>query len=138
MMLVEAHPLSVEGGVIVASHQNVGTVKRFSQSASYEEIVTGAIRDVVGTGLQVRLVTGDEAPSAVTRATSGRATVAHTAGNDTNESANALGGSAFDQTSPPTEPFEDVSESTDVDDLAGIELIAKELGGVTINEYEEG
>ena len=33
---------------------------------------------------------------------------------------------------------EDVDGSEDVDDLAGIDLVARELGAVTINEYDEG
>jgi hypothetical protein len=42
------------------------------------------------------------------------------------------------QSAPRSEQEEDISESTDVDDLAGIDLIAKELGGVKIREYDEG
>lgn len=138
MMLVEAHPLSVEGGVIVASHQNVGTVKRFSQSASYDEIVSGAIRDVVGTGLQVRLVTGDEAPTATTRSASAERPSAHSGTGEGDSFEASANRSAVTQSTPPPDPEEDISESTDVDDLAGIDLIAKELGGVKIREYEEG
>lgn len=138
MMLVEAHPLSVEGGVIVASHQNVGTVKRFSQSASYDEIVSGAIRDVVGTGLQVRLVTGDEAPTAASRSASTERPPAHSGPGEVNPFDASATRPSANQSAPRSEQEEDISESTDVDDLAGIDLIAKELGGVKIREYDEG
>ena len=65
MLLVAAHPLSVEGDVPVASHENVGTVKRFSQSSAHDDNVANATAAVIGKPLRIQLVVGDSAGAPV-------------------------------------------------------------------------
>lgn len=122
MLLVEAHPLSVEDGVVVASHENVGTVKRFSQSSGHDETIAEATTAVLGTPLRVELVIGD-----------GAAAAPRAAGSPPRAGAGPAAGA------PVPEPHvEDVTESVDLDEVAGIDLLARELGGVKITEYDEG
>ncbi|MFA7265577.1 MAG: DNA polymerase III subunit gamma and tau [Candidatus Nanopelagicales bacterium] len=122
MLLVEAHPLSVEDGIVVASHENVGTVKRFSQSSGHDETITEATTAVIGTPLRVELVIGDGAAAAPRAASS----------SSRSGTAPVVGGSV------PEPHVEDVTESVDLDEVAGIDLLARELGGVKITEYDEG
>ena len=123
MLLVAAHPLSVEGDVVVASHENVGTVKRFSQSSSHEDTVSAATAAVIGTPMRVQLVIGDGAVASTSPGESAAAA-----------SSRAV---APDEVSVVDTHAEDLAESTDVDDVAGIELLERELGGVKITEYDE-
>ncbi len=125
MLLVEAHPLSVEDGLLVASHENVGTVKRFAQSSGYDDTVAQATTAVIGTPLRVQLVIGDGA--AVQSASSARPSTRSTPTSPRDTEVNIA-----------EHPVEDVTESVDVDDVAGIDLLARELGGVKITEYDEG
>ena len=122
MLLVEAHPLSVEDGVVVASHENVGTVKRFSQSSGHDETIAEATKAVIGTPLRVELVIGDGAVASP---------------RDAGSSARAGAGSVVGAPAPEHQ-VEDVTESVDLDEVAGIDLLARELGGVKITEYDEG
>ncbi len=124
MLLVEAHPLSVEDGLLVASHENVGTVKRFAQSSGYDDTVAQATTAVIGTPLRVQLVIGDGA--AVQSASSARPSTRSTPASPRDTEVNIA-----------EHPVEDVTESVDVDDVAGIDLLARELGGVKITEYDE-
>lgn len=121
MMLVEAHPLSVEGGVLAASHENVGTVKRFSQSSGHDDTVAEATAAVIGTPLRVQLVIGDGA---------GHAPQGHTSASPASPQPAPLDSEADVH-------VEDITESVDVDEVAGIDLLARELGGVKITEYDE-
>lgn len=112
MLLVEAEPVGVSGGVITATHQNQGTVKRFSQSG-HEQLITNTIASVVGTPLKVQLVTGEaSAPKPTASQASTKAAA------------------------PEPTDF-DVADSTDAEDLGGIELLKAELGGVTITEFDD-
>lgn len=118
MLLVEAHPLSLEGGVLVASHDNVGTVKRYNQSSGHEEKVAEAMATVVGTPIRVQLVNGEGAPD---RSAPASSSAAHTPVDTKAEESVEV----------------DLADSTDVDDVVGIELLERELGGVKITEYDE-
>mgnify|MGYP001433916790 CR=1 FL=1 len=124
MMLVAAHPLTVEGDVLLASHENVGTVKRFSQSSGHDDTVAGATAAVIGVPLRVELVIGD-----------GAATAPASSGSDSRSTRSASG--RGDDVSVADSHLEDVAESVDVDEVAGIDLLARELGGVKITEYDE-
>ena len=111
MLLVDAHPLSVEGDVIVASHDNVGTVKRFGQSTSYEDKVKAATTAVFAVPLRVSLIHGAGSPTA-----------------------------AASPTASSTQEVDvevDLAGSTDVDEIHGVALLERELGGVRIGEYDE-
>lgn len=122
MLLVESRPLSIEGNTLVASHENVGTVKRFAQNSGNDDTVSQATAVVLGVPLQVQLVIGDG--NAATPQRTGTHGTSHT---------------AIDTGRPGTSEAqnEDVTESVDADDLAGIDLLARELGGVKITEYDE-
>lgn len=109
MLLVEAQPVSVSGGVITAAHDNPGTIKRFSQSG-HDELITRTIASVIGQPLKVQLVAAAAATSAAPKP-------------------------GPQQPAPIAEA--DLAESVDADDLGGIELLKAELGGVTITEYDD-
>ena len=125
MLLVAAHPLSVEGDVLVASHENVGTVKRFSQSSAHDDNVANATAAVIGKPLRIQLVVGDSAGAPVPSGGMADAGGQLRGGND-----------SVDVTVVEIQP-DDVAESVDVDEVAGIELLERELGGVKITEYDE-
>lgn len=125
MMLVAAHPLTVEGDVLVASHENVGTVKRFSQSSGHDNTVAAATTAVIGVALRVQLVIGDGVASPPP------GSAAESAGAHANKNGRPAEVSVADS------HLEDVAESVDVDEVAGIDLLARELGGVKITEYDE-
>jgi len=125
MLLVAAHPLSIEGDVLVASHENVGTVKRFSQSSAHDDNVANATAAVIGKPLRIQLVVGDSAGAPVPSGGMADAGGQLRGGND-----------SVDVTVVEIQP-DDVAESVDVDEVAGIELLERELGGVKITEYDE-
>lgn len=125
MLLVAAHPLSIEGDVLVASHENVGTVKRFAQSSSHDDNVATATAAVIGKPLRVQLVVGDSAGAPIP-----------TGGAAESNGRSAAGEAPSEVSVVEIQPA-DVAESVDVDDVAGIELLERELGGVKITEYDE-
>ncbi|MDQ1307107.1 MAG: polymerase subunit gamma/tau [Actinomycetota bacterium] len=125
MLLVAAHPLSVEGDVLVASHENVGTVKRFSQSSAHDDNVANATAAVIGKPLRIQLVVGDSAGAPVP------------SGGIPDVGGKSRGGSESVDVTVVEIQADDVAESVDVDDVAGIELLERELGGVKITEYDE-
>ncbi len=125
MLLVAAHPLSVEGDVLVASHENVGTVKRFSQSSAHDDNVANATAAVIGKPLRIQLVVGDSAGAPVP------------SGGIPDVGVKSRGGSESVDVTVVEIQADDVAESVDVDDVAGIELLERELGGVKITEYDE-
>lgn len=119
MLVVDAEPVSVEGGVLVATHVNPGTVKRFSQSG-HDARINQALTSVVGVPLSLQLTAGS--PGTTPRK-------------------NATGNSSTPE--PPAQTKEEeadaeVADSTDADDLAGIALVERELGAVKITEFDEG
>jgi hypothetical protein len=119
MMVVDASPVSVDGGVVLASHTDAGIVKRFGGSA-HEQRINAALAAVVGLPLRLRMGTGvagqgQEAPAAEP----GRQTPSE-------------GGLPPGQSSVESE----VAGSSDVDDLSGIELAMRELGATTIEESD--
>ena len=120
MLFLDSHPVSVDGDIVVANHDNIGTVKRYNQSSAYEEKVAAAASKIVGKPLRVQLVNGEVPAGAVSdRSASDRRSARHeTRAADSN-------------------PDADVSDSTDVDEVAGIELLERELGGVKVTEYDE-
>ena len=122
---VAAHPLSVEGDVLVASHENVGTVKRFSQSSAHDDNVANATAAVIGKPLRIQLVVGDSAGAPVP------------SGGIPDVGGKSRGGSESVDVTVVEIQADDVAESVDVDDVAGIELLERELGGVKITEYDE-
>ena len=125
MLLVAAHPLSVEGDVLVASHENVGTVKRFSQSSAHDDNVANATAAVIGKPLRIQLVVGDSAGAHVP------------SGGIADAGGKSRGGNDSVDVTVVEIQADDVAESVDVDDVAGIELLERELGGVKITEYDE-
>lgn len=119
MLVVDAEPVSVEGGILVATHSNPGTVKRFSQSG-HDARINQALTSVVGIPLSLQLTGGS--PGAKPRR-------------------GAAGDSATPELPAPTQEEQadaEVADSTDADDLAGIALVERELGAVKITEFDEG
>lgn len=111
VMLMNAYPVAVEGDVVVVSHEDPGTVKRFSQSSAHDEKLNESTRSVLGTTLSIRMVNVD--------------------------AAEAKAGSNPVHEAPAQTQEEEISESIDVSDGDGIELLQKHLGGVKISERDE-
>ncbi len=124
MLLVDAQPLSVDGETVVAVHSDPGTVRRFAQSG-HEELIATATASVVGARLRVQL-TGGDSGSAGSRGQSGAGAAGPGSGKSTGAETNVK---------LPAES--EIAESVDVDDVAGIELVQRELGATTIIEYDE-
>jgi DNA polymerase III subunit gamma/tau len=139
MMLLPAHPVSIEGNILVASHKDVGTVKRYQQTNTHDETVAAVTASVIGVPLRIQLVTGD-APSANSAGGSAQtATSGSSRGADSATSGGADGGPTHAQASATGDhDGDDVADSVDVDEVAGIELLERELGGVKITEYDGG
>ena len=109
-----------------ASHENVGTVKRFSQSSAHDDNVANATAAVIGKPPRIQLVVGDSAGAPVPSGGTADAGGKSRSGND------SVDVTAIVEIKPTTLPK--VSTSTT---LAGIEPLERELGGVKITEYDE-
>lgn len=121
MLVVDAEPLSVEDGLVIAAHDDPGTVNRFGQSG-HDKCIDAALSTVIGLPLTLQL-TG----SGAARSTSiGRA--------DTSR----IGSGDHSGAQTPASLESDVADSTDSDDLASIELIEREFGATKIDEFEGG
>jgi DNA polymerase-3 subunit gamma/tau len=136
MMLLPAHPVSLEDGVLVASHKDIGTVKRYQQTNSHDETVAQVTKAVIGIPLRIQLVSGDGASQSAALTSpsgnTGSAKVGAPTGSD-------AGASAQQSTAASTPDRDDeIADSVDVDEVAGIELLKRELGGVQITEYDGG
>ena len=136
MMLLPALPVSVEDGVLVASHKDIGTVKRYQQTNSHDESVAQVTKAVLGTPLRIQLVSGDGASQSGALTSPSGNTGSAKVGTPTGSDA------ATPDQQPPAAPNpgrdDEVAGSVDVDEVAGLELLKRELGGVQITEHDGG
>ena len=143
-MVMASQPLSVSGDVVVAAHADKGAVTRFSKSASNGQL-SEALSTVLGSPVKLELVhdPGGAQPKSHTKAggqNEPTADVARSQGK-ANSSANSKSSSRDKAAAPPqkkpaSDDEVDVSESEDVDEVSGIELVQRELGATKITEYD--
>ncbi len=128
MMLLPAHPVSVEGNILVASHKDIGTVKRYQQTNSHDETVAQVTKSVIGVPLRIQLVSGDGAQRPAAAPSS----------SGSQQQSDSSNQRPADPAASKQENEDEVADSVDVDEVAGIELLKRELGGVQITEYDGG
>lgn len=117
MMVAKSTPTALNGSTILAAQEDAGTIKRYSgspQATRVSEIASG----VLGSAVTVEL-----APAG--------------AGSTPKAPASTSPAVATESEPTPQPADEDVTDSVDLEEDSGIDLIARELGAVKITEFEE-
>lgn len=139
MMVLDANPVDLAGNMVVLSHPNRGTVKRFGNS-DHAQTVAAAISATVGVELRVTMESADavQAAGASDPASANQAGANPSARTSPDNPASANPSARKDQEQPAdlAELEESVADSEDVQELDSIELLVDKLGAKPISSEE--